>query len=111
MRQLSGFFLMKKEELSFGEADSQRRNPLGLSIKKYEYLWNSLYVKKYKYLWNRVVVFSQSFYSYGNNTQSCQLATTELTKVSKLSIYFCCVVFLHCLFLMFLWRTRSLAAK
>ncbi len=55
MRQLSGSFLTKKEELSFGEADSQRRNPLGLSIKKYEYLWNSLYVKKYDYLWNRVV--------------------------------------------------------
>jgi hypothetical protein len=56
MRQLSGSFLTKKEELSFGEADSQRRNPLGLSIKKYEYLWNSLYVKKYEYLWNRVVL-------------------------------------------------------
>ena len=55
MRQLSGSFLTKKEELSFGEADSQRRNPLGLSIKKYEYLWNSLYIKKYEYLWNRVV--------------------------------------------------------
>ncbi len=56
MRQLSGSFLTKKEELSFGEADSQCRNLLGLSIKKYEYLWNSLYVEKYEYLWNRVVV-------------------------------------------------------
>ena len=45
MRQLSGFFLTKIAELSFGEADSQRRNPLGLSIKKYEYLWNSLSLK------------------------------------------------------------------
>ncbi len=52
---MSGSFLTKKAELSFGEADSQRRNPLGLSIKKYGYLWNSLYVKKYEYLWNRVV--------------------------------------------------------
>ncbi len=33
VHQLSGSFLTKKEELSFGEADSQRRNPLGLSIK------------------------------------------------------------------------------
>ena len=55
VHQLSGSFLTKKEELSFGEADSQRRNRLGLSIKKYEYLWNSLYVEKYEYLWNRVV--------------------------------------------------------
>ncbi len=61
MHQLSDSFLTKKEELSFGEADSQRRNPLGLSIKKYEYLWNSLYVEKYEYLWNRVVanIFSR----------------------------------------------------
>ena len=27
----------KKAEISFGEGDSQRRNPLKLSIKKYEY--------------------------------------------------------------------------
>ncbi len=32
----SGTFLTKKAELSFGEGDSQRRNPLKLRIKKYE---------------------------------------------------------------------------
>jgi hypothetical protein len=65
---LSGSFLTKKEELSFSEADSQRRNPLGLSIKKYEYLWNSLYVKKYEYLWNRVVEINKNGKNMGLHT-------------------------------------------
>ncbi len=51
----SGSFLTKKVERTFGEVDSQRRNPLKLSIKNYEYLLNSLYVKKYEYFWDRVV--------------------------------------------------------
>ena len=49
------FFSYKKVESIFGEVDSQRRNPLKLSIKNYEYLLNSLYVKKYEYFWDRVV--------------------------------------------------------
>ncbi len=68
---MSGSFLTKKEELSFGEADSQRRNPLGLSIKKYEYLWNSLYVKKYEYLWNRVVHQYIKYQSVIKSSASC----------------------------------------
>ncbi len=51
----SGSFHTKKVERTFGEIDSQRRNPLKLSIKNYEYFLNSLYVKKYEYFWDRVV--------------------------------------------------------
>ena len=46
--QLQVLFLQKKAELSFGEGDSQRRNLLKLSIKKYKKMWDSLYVEKYE---------------------------------------------------------------
>ncbi len=72
---MSGSFLTKKEELSLGKADSQRRNPLRFSIKKYEYLWNSLYVKKYEYLWNRVVAKITSNYLASFD---CQIAIAYL---------------------------------
>lgn len=51
----SGSFLTKKAELSFGEGDSQRRNLLKLSIKKYKKMLDSLYVEKYEKMWDRVV--------------------------------------------------------
>ena len=71
----SGSFLTKKAELSFSEGDSQRRNLLKLSIKKYEKMLDSLYVKKYEKMWDRVVLL----------LGICNLVQAGMYKIRKIS--------------------------
>ena len=69
------FFSYKKAELSFSEGDSQRRNLLKLSIKKYEKMLDSLYVEKYEKMWDRVVLL----------LGICNLVQAGMYKIRKIS--------------------------
>ena len=71
----SGSFLTKKAELSSGEGDSQRRNLLKLSIKKYKKKLDSLYVEKYEKMWDRVVLL----------LGICNLVQAGMYKIRKIS--------------------------